>query len=103
MVIYLSHLLVTPSTDIDHIHDAQFHDGGLRRLSGLRRRVRDAKRAGKGVDFYGINEKIASTPSGIVAKIHKKWALSAVLHPKILIQKTLDCLNFGRKSLSGED
>lgn len=26
MVIYLSHLLVTPSTDIDHIHDAQFHD-----------------------------------------------------------------------------
>ena len=64
MVIYLSHLLVTPSTDIDHIHDAQFHHGGLRRLSGLRRRVRDAKREGKGVDFYGMNEKFCFNSVG---------------------------------------
>ena len=50
--------------------------------------VRDAERAEKGLDFYGIDEKKSSTPSGIVAMIHKKWALPAV-HPKILIQKTL--------------
>ncbi len=49
--------------------------------------VRDAERAEKGVDSYGIDEQKSSTPSGIVAMIHKKWALPAV-HPKILIQKT---------------
>ena len=38
--------------------------------------VLDAKRAGKGVDFYGMNEKFALTPSGIVVKIHQKMGLA---------------------------